>query len=300
MATAGTLCIDIGNTNTVFGVLRDGEVRSQWRVATDSSRMPDEYALQIIGLMRIDGIEPGDVDGMAISSVVPSLTSDFVKLGRRYFSADPFVVGPDVDTGIPILYDDPRQVGADRIVNAVSVVQRFGGPACVVDFGTATTFDAINREGAYLGGAIAPGIVVAAEALYSHAARLSRVALRRPPGAIGRNTEHSVQAGILFGYVGLVEGLVARFRKELGDDMKVIGTGGLAELVAAETDIFDVVDQALTLDGLYRLYLLNRKGLTDCYRARASFSVSLAASPPTRLSRWRGCCRRPARRLTSP
>jgi type III pantothenate kinase len=166
-------------------------------------------------------------------------------------------VGPGTDTGLTVLYDDPRQVGADRIVNCVSVKERLGGPACVVDFGTATTFDALDRDGNYLGGAIAPGVVVAAEALFARAARLVKVDLRRPPSAVGRNTEHSIQAGMLFGYVGLVEGLVARFRKELGEDMKVVATGGLADLIAAETDVIDLVDPTLTLDGLYRIYRRN-------------------------------------------
>lgn len=260
MGKAGTLCIDIGNTNTVFGVYSDAGLQAQWRVATDHTRMPDEYALQIIGLMQIEGIDRDDLDGIAVCSVVPSLTADFVKLGRRYFGKEALVVGPDIELGIVVRYDDPRAVGADRLVNALSVKERLGGPACVVDFGTATTFDAIDREGAYLGGAIAPGMVISAEALYARAARLMRVALKRPPAAVGRNTEHSVQAGILFGYVGLTEGLVARFRRELGDDMKVIGTGGLAELVAAETDVFDLVDPALTLDGLYRVFRINNKG----------------------------------------
>ncbi|MGQ9552790.1 MAG: type III pantothenate kinase [Anaerolineae bacterium] len=258
MRDDGTLCIDIGNTNTVFGVFSDGTLLAQWRIATDSSRMPDEYGLIITGLLEREGIEAKEISGIAICSVVPSLTSDFAKLSKRYFDLDALVVGPEVDTGMTVLYDDPRQVGADRIVNAVSVKERFGGPACVVDFGTATTFDAIDRNGAYLGGAIAPGIVIAAEALFAKAARLSRVVLRAPVAAIGRNTEQSVQAGILFGYAGLVEGLVARFRQELGEDMKVIATGGLAEMVAAETKVIDIVDPSLTLDGLYRVYRRNR------------------------------------------
>jgi len=254
----GILCVDIGNTNIVFGLFVAGMLVDQWRIATDHSRMPDEYGLILTGLLATGGISVADVSGVAICSVVPGLTSDFAKLSRRYFEADPLVVGPDVNTGVTVLYDDPREVGADRIVNVVSVKERWGGPACIVDFGTATTFDALDREGAYLGGAIAPGIVIAVQALFSHAARLSRVELRRPPAVIGRNTEHSVQAGVLFGYVGLVEGLVGRFRRELGDGMKVIATGGLADLVAAETDIFDAVDSGLTMDGLYRVYRLNR------------------------------------------
>jgi type III pantothenate kinase len=219
--------------------------------------MPDEYAVIILGLLHHSGIEPAHIQGMAISSVVPPLTAGIVQLGRRYLKQEPLVVGPGTDTGLTVLYDDPRQVGADRIVNCVSVKERLGGPACVVDFGTATTFDALDRDGNYLGGAIAPGVVVAAEALFARAARLVKVDLRRPPSAVGRNTEHSIQAGMLFGYVGLVEGLVARFRKELGEDMKVVATGGLADLIAAETDVIDLVDPTLTLDGLYRIYRRN-------------------------------------------
>jgi len=256
----GILCVDIGNTNTVFGVFVEGTLENQWRVATEVSRMPDEYALTIVGLLRLGGLEISDISGVAICSGVPSLTADFVALSRRYFDVEPLVVTGETYTGVRVLYDDPRQVGADRVVNAVSVKERFGGPACVVDFGTGTTFDAIDGDGNYLGGAIAPGVIIAAEALYARAARLSRVELRRPPSVIGRNTEHSVQSGILFGYVSLVEGLVSRFKSELGDTMKTIATGGLAELVAAETEVIDIVDPSLTLDGLYRIYRLNCGG----------------------------------------
>lgn len=259
MAQAGTLCLDVGNTNIVFGVIAaDGQVRQQWRIATDAARMPDEYAVIILALLEQGGFGPSDLDGMAISSVVPSLTSDFAKLGRRYLDTEPLVVRADTPSGLNVLYDDPRQVGADRIVNCVSVKERFGGPACVIDFGTATTFDALDADGDYLGGAIAPGVVIAAEALYSRAARLVKVELRRPPSVIGRNTENSIQAGMLYGYVSLVEGLVARFRAELGDDMRVIATGGLADMIAAETSVIELVDPTLTLDGLYRIYRRSR------------------------------------------
>lgn len=255
MGQRSTLCVDIGNTNTVFGVVwPDGVVGHQWRVSTQSVRMPDEYAVIILSLLQQVGLAPRDLDGMAISSVVPSLTSDFVKLGRRYLDAEALVVGPETDTGLTVLYDDPRQVGADRVVNCVAVKEKYGGPACVIDFGTATTFDAMDSDCAYLGGAIAPGVVIAAEALYSQAARLSKVELRRPPSVIGRTTEHSIQSGLLWGYIGLVEGLVGRFREELGPDMRVIATGGLADMVAVESAVIEVVDHTLTLDGLYRVY----------------------------------------------
>ncbi|NLT42462.1 MAG: type III pantothenate kinase [Anaerolineae bacterium] len=261
MASVGVLCLDVGNTNIVFGVIgADGEVLHQWRIATDAARMPDEYAVIMLSLLHHTGIEPGQLDGMAISSVVPSLTSDFIKLGRRYLDAEPLVIRADTPSGLNVLYDDPRQVGADRIVNCVSVKERFGGPACVIDFGTATTFDALDAAGDYLGGAIAPGVLIAAEALYSRAARLVKVELSRPPAAVGRNTEQSIQAGMLYGYVGLVEGLVARFRNELGEGMRVVATGGLADMIAAETPVIELVDPTLTLDGLYRIYRRNRGG----------------------------------------
>ncbi len=253
-----TLCIDIGNTNTVFGVVDASGVRAQWRIATELSRMPDEYGLIILGLLGTGGISAGDIAGIALSSVVPPLTPDFIKLCRRYYNREPLVVGPGVELGLEILYEDPRQVGADRIVNALSVKERFGGPACIIDFGTATTFDALNERGAYMGGAIAPGILIAAEALFSRAARLSKVDIRAPGRVIGRNTEESVQSGVLYGYVAMVEGMVQRFGQELGPNMRVIATGGLAELVARHTSVIELVDPALTLDGLYRIYQLNR------------------------------------------
>jgi len=257
MSASLILCVDIGNSNTVFGVFRDGYLASQWRIATSPTKMPDEYGLILTGLLATEGIMPRDVGGVAICSVVPPVTSYFVSLCQRYFKQEPLVVGAEVETGLKVLYDDPRQVGADRIVNAVSVKARFGGPACVVDFGTATTFDALDADGAYLGGAICPGLRISSEALFARAARLSKVELRRPPSVIGRNTENSIQSGILYGHVALTEGLVQRFRQELGEGMHVIATGGLADLVAAETNIFDVVDQGLTLDGLYRVYRMN-------------------------------------------
>ncbi len=254
------LTIDIGNTNITLGIYRGREPGPRWRLSTDHRRMPDEYGLQFLGLLRHAGIVPADLTGVCMASVVPPLTERVATACRRYLGQEPLVVEAGVRTGVRIRYEDPRAVGADRIVDAAAVRTLYGGPACVVDFGTATTFDAISKEGDYLGGAIAPGIGIAAEALFMRAAKLPRVELKRPPAAIGRNTVHAMQSGLLFGYVGLVEGLVARFRRELGAEMKVIATGGLAEVIAQETDVIDIINPWLTLDGLAIIWELNRSG----------------------------------------
>jgi type III pantothenate kinase len=251
-------CIDIGNTNVVMGLYEGEELVTHWRIATDHQKMADEYAMLILDLFERSGQSPSTVEGVIVASVVPPLTGIFEKLSGRYFNRTPLVVGSGVRTGVRILYDNPNEVGADRIVNAVAAYQRYGGPACVVDFGTATTFDAISVEGDYLGGAIAPGIGIAAEALFQRTAKLPRIDLIRPPAVIGKNTVQSMQSGLLFGYVGLVEGVVARFRNELGERMKVIGTGGLASLIAAETTIIDAVDPWLTLEGLRLIWNMNQ------------------------------------------
>jgi type III pantothenate kinase len=252
------LTIDIGNTNITFGLYQGEELGSRWRVATLHEEMPDEYGLKITSLLAHAGISSQDLDGICMASVVPPLTSKVVEACQRYLKHDPLVVDAGVKTGVRILYEDPKAVGADRIVDCAAVQRLYGGPACVVDFGTGTTFDAITAEGDYLGGAIAPGIGIAAEALFSRAAKLARVDLTRPPSVIGRNTTHSMQAGLLFGYVGLVEGMVVRFREELGPEMKVIATGGLAEVVAKETDVLEIIAPWLTLDGLRIIWTLNQ------------------------------------------
>src|SRR5574337_1180148 len=209
------LAIDIGNTNITLGLYEGDKPGPRWRLATAHERMPDEYGLQLVGLLHHAGIVPEDVTAAALASVVPPLTSNWVQVCKTYLSIDPLVVETGVKTGVRVRYDDPKQVGADRIVDAAAIHKLYGGPACSVDFGTATTFDAISAEGDYLGGAIAPGIGIAAEALFMRTAKLPRVDLVRPPSVIGKNTVHSMQSGLLFGYVALVEGMVARFRKEL-------------------------------------------------------------------------------------
>jgi type III pantothenate kinase len=252
------LTIDIGNTNITLGLYQGKELGSRWRLATAYDHMPDEYGLQLLGLLEHSGHAPTDISGICLASVVPPITSKLVEACKRYLNLEPLVVDAGVKTGIRVRYEDPRAVGADRIVDAVAVVHLYGTPACVVDFGTATTFDAISKNGDYLGGAIAPGISIAAEALFQRTAKLPRVDIQKPPSVIGRNTVHSVQSGLLYGYVGLVEGMVARFRQELGEDTKVIATGGLADIVAQETKVIQLVAPWLTLDGLQIVWDLNK------------------------------------------
>ncbi len=250
--------VDIGNTNITFGLYEGEALRSSWRIRTIHEKMPDEYGILVVQLFRHRGYQPEQVTGAAIASVVPPLTPVFQQVCRDYLGQDALVVGAGVKTGVRICYENPQEVGADRIVDAAAVRALYGTPACVVDFGTATTFDAVSAEGDYLGGAIAPGITIAAQALFERTAKLPRIELKRPPSAIGRNTVHSMQSGLLFGYVGLVEGMVARFKAELGPQTRVVATGGLAELVACETGVIDVVDPWLTLHGLRIIYELNR------------------------------------------
>lgn len=252
------MAIDIGNTNISLGVYEGKELGPRWRVSTDHQRMPDEYGLQLDGLLQHADLLPEDISGVCLASVVPQLTGVFLQACQEYLNLDPLVVDAGVKTGVRILYETPKSVGADRIVDAAAVQHLYGGPACVVDFGTGTTFDAISAEGDYLGGAIAPGIGIAADALFRRAAKLPRVDLSTPPTVIGKNTPHAMQSGLIFGYVGLVEGIVARFKRELGSDMKVIATGGLTDIIARETAVIDIVAPWLTLDGLRIIWDMNK------------------------------------------
>lgn len=250
---------DIGNTNVTIGVFDGEQVRATWRLATDLQRMSDEYAVTVLGLLSNAGIATSDIDAAIMASVVPDLIPIFERLLRTYFKIDPVVVGTGTRTGVRVLYENPRDVGADRIVDVVAATHLYGPPPMIiVDFGTATVFDAVSAEGDYLGGALAPGIGIASEALFERAAKLHRVELERPKSAIGKNTVSAIQSGTLFGYVGLIEGMVARFKKELGGSARVIATGGWAELLAKETRVFDVVDQNLTLTGLRILHEMQR------------------------------------------
>jgi type III pantothenate kinase len=253
------LAIDIGNTNITLGLYRGEELGPRWRLATNHERMPDEYGIMLINLFQYAGIRVSEVDAIVIASVVPPLTGTFEHACLEYLGRTPLVVDAGTRTGVRIRYEDPKQVGADRVVDAAAAYKLYGGPACIVDFGTATTFDAISSDGEYLGGAIAPGIGIAADALFQRTAKLPKVDLHRPPSAIGRNTVQSLQSGLLFGYVGLVEGMVVRFRSELGPKMKVIGTGGQAEIIARETKVIEILAPWLTLEGLKIIYEMNRK-----------------------------------------
>jgi type III pantothenate kinase len=251
------LAIDVGNTNIMLGLYVGEELGPHWRLSTDHARMPDEFAMQLLGLLGHAGVTADEISGVAIASGVPVLTTRWCQVARRYLQVEPVVISAGMETGLTILYDSPSSVGADRIVDAVAAFHRYGGPLIIVDFGTATTFEAITAAGEYLGGAIAPGIGISAEALGRRAAKLPTIDIERPPSPIGRNTVHSMQSGLFYGYVGLVEGMVTRFRGEIGQEAVVIGTGGLAPLIASGTEIIDVIAPWLTLDGVRLLYEMN-------------------------------------------
>ena len=251
------LAIDVGNTTINLGVFEGEELRSTWHLATEVHRLADEYAAVLLDLLAHQGLTPSQVSEAVICSVVPPLITTFRELCQRYFKVDPLVVEAGVRTGVNIRMDNPREVGADRVTNAVAGHRLYGGPLIVIDFGTATTFDVVSEKGDYLGGAISPGIGIAAEALFERAAKLPRVELTYPPRAIGRNTISAMQSGLLFGYIGLIEGMVNRIRKELGAKAKVIATGGYAELVAQRCRLIEVVDPNLSLKGLRIIHELN-------------------------------------------
>ena len=253
------LALDVGNTTVTMGVFNDASLRATWRFSTDVGKLPDEYGVLMASLLAHDGIEAGDIDGAVMGSVVPDLDPTFEAVCERFVKVHPLIVGTGVKTGLRILYDSPRDVGVDRVADAVAAMHFHGPPPLVVvDLGTGTVFDGISKEGDYVGGAIAPGLGIAMEALFRRAAKLHRVELVRPPTAIGRNTPAAMQAGIVFGYVGLVEGIVARFKEELGPETRVIGTGGYSALIASETQAIDIVDPDLTLQGLRIIYEMNR------------------------------------------
>ena len=252
------LALDVGNTNIHLGVFRGAELLSHWDISNNRDRTVDELGLLLVQLFGAGGFATCGLRGAAIASVVPMVTGTVAAAVQRRFGVEPFVLGPGADTGIDVRYDDPREVGADRVANAVGGFATYGGPLIVVDFGTATTFDAIAADGAYLGGAIAPGLRISIEALTQRAARLPKIDLVRPRRAIGTNTAASMQAGIIFGYAGLVEALVARISRELGGSPTVVATGGLAELIVRETGAVPRVDQHLTLEGLRLLWERHR------------------------------------------
>ena len=252
------LAIDVGNSNVVLGVFDGEALRASWRIHTRTAATADEYGVLVAGMFAGAGLDPALIDGVALASVVPPLTPAFAELAADMFRCPPLVIDAGVKTGVKVRYDSPRDVGADRVCNAAAAGRYYGAPACIIDFGTGTTFDAVNAAGEYVGGAIAPGLEIGLQALAGRTARLPRVELRPPPAAIGRNTVHAMQSGLVFGYVALVEGMVARFRAELGPGLQVIGTGGLAEVIAAETDVVEHVDPWITLKGLQLVYRLNQ------------------------------------------
>jgi len=252
------LAIDIGNTNVTVGAFDGDHIRATWRLETDIHKMPDEYAATLMTLLKFHNIQLTDITEVALCSTVPPLVPVFNELLEDYFKIKPLVVGAGVKTGVKIRMDNPREVGADRIVNTVAGYKLYGGPTIVVDLGTATTFDTISKEGDFIGGVIAPGPMTAAEALFSRTAALPRIQFVHPPKAIGTNTIAAMQVGIMFGYAGLVEGIVRRMEKELGEKATVVATGGYGEIFARETEIFSVVNPDITLIGLRMIYQMNK------------------------------------------
>jgi len=249
--------MDVGNTNIVLGVYDDNKLKYHWRIETNRNRTEDEYGMLIKALFEHEGQSINDVTGIIISSVVPPIMFFLEKMCEKYFRIKPFIVGPGIKTGLNIKYDNPKEVGADRIVNAVAAIHEYGSPLIIVDFGTATTYCFVNEEKQYLGGAIAPGIQISTEALYTKAAKLPRIEIAPPERIIGRNTVEAMQAGVVYGYVGQVDGIVSRMKAYSNKRPTVIATGGLAELIARESKEIDIVDPLLTLKGLHLIYNRN-------------------------------------------
>jgi type III pantothenate kinase len=252
------LAIDIGNTHTVLGLFVETTLKADWRIATRKSATADEIGVLLGALFGGARIEASSIDAAIVSSVVPDLNGPYATACDRYLSLEPLLVGPGVKTGMPIHYENPHEVGADRIVNAIAAIERYGAPVIVLDFGTATTFDVVGPGGEYLGGVISPGLGSSAEALFAKAARLHRVDVRKPQRVIGRNTEQSIQSGLFYGYASLVEGLVRRVREDLGHDAPVVATGGLAPVFESEMPFLTALDPGLTLEGLRLIWERNR------------------------------------------
>jgi type III pantothenate kinase len=252
------LVVDVGNTNIVLGLYEGRRLLHDWRLSTNRSSTADEYGMMMYNLFQHAGIRLDQVEGVIISSVVPPLMFVLEQLCLKYVKKVPLIVGPGVKTGLNIRYENPREVGADRIVNAVAAIELYGPPCIVVDFGTATTFDYIDEAGQYIGGAVAPGIGISTEALYQRAAKLPRIELVKPKSVVGRNTVASMQAGIIFGFAGQVDGIVDRIREEFGTKPRVIATGGLADLISKESRTIETVNQLLTLQGLQIIYERNQ------------------------------------------
>ena len=256
------LAIDVGNTNTVLGLYKlEGdrpELAAHWRVTTHRSQTADEYGVLFVNLFEMNGLKPKQVTHIIISSVVPPVEGTLRQVCQDYFHLQPLFIEPGIKTGMPVLVDNPAELGADRLVNAIAAFERYGGPCIVVDFGTATTFDVISAKGEYLGGAISPGLGISADALFSRAARLGKVDIKRPAKVIGTNTVTHIQSGLYYGYIGLVDGILERMIAELGQAAKVIATGGLARQISEDSRFISEIDDMLTLDGLLILFERNR------------------------------------------
>jgi type III pantothenate kinase len=255
------LVIDVGNTNVVFGVYKDKQLLYDWRIATEKDRTSDEYGLLFEQIFRYHGLDPKEVKDVIISSVVPPLMHTLPAMSIKYFGIDPIVVGPGVKTGMNIKYDNPREVGADRIVNAVAAYEKYGGPLIIVDFGTAITFCAVSKEGDYLGGAITPGIKISSEALFMRTAKLPKVEIAKPDRVIAKNTINSIQSGLVFGYIGMVDYIIEKMIKEMGENertVNIIATGGFSNLIAAESKYIKKIDKLLTLEGLRIVFERNK------------------------------------------
>ena len=288
--------LDVGNTNTVLGVFvasaqpgHHDRLLAQWRVATDHAQTVDEYGVLFRNLFAMDAIDVGEIHGIVISSVVPPLDSTLRQVCERYFKVKPLFIEPGVKTGMPVLYENPSEVGADRIVNSVAAVEKYGTPCISVDFGTATTFDCVSGKGEYIGGVICPGIGISAEALFGHAARLQRVDIRKPPRIIGTTTVTSMQSGLYYGYLGLVDGILELLLPEMGENCKVVATGGLASLFGEGSKYIKTVDEVLTLEGLRIIWERNAKPREAAAAARSQAPAESADKP---VKPWPGKSRR--------
>jgi type III pantothenate kinase len=251
------LVIDVGNSNNVIGLFSGQKLLTHWRIRTEWNRTADEYWVLIKEFILLNNVETETIDDIVVACVVPPLVSILQGMGKKYFSCDPLVVGPGIKTGMSILYTNPSEVGADRIVNSVAAFEKFGGPLIIVDFGTATTFDAVSKKGEYLGGAIFPGIQISLEALFKQTAKLPRIDMVIPENAVGKSTVESIRSGAVYGFAGMIEGVVRKMKSELGENVSVVGTGGIVDWIDSTTTVIDIVDPFLTLNGLRIIYEKN-------------------------------------------